>query len=73
MTVLAPGVEEILEKLMRIANGDPALVEQALARAAGEADRPPTLEEVVRYIVDHRTDAASEEKDPPPRDTEPIG
>jgi len=64
MTVLAPGVEEILEKLMRIANGDPALVEQALARAAGELDRPPTLEEVVAYIVTRRKEALPEEAEP---------
>jgi hypothetical protein len=54
MTVLAPGVEEILEKLVRIARGNPALVQEALGRASVQSDRPPTLEQVVDYILTHR-------------------
>lgn len=54
MTVLPPIVEEILEKLVRIARGDPALVQEALGRAATESNRPPTLEQVVDYILEHR-------------------
>ncbi len=54
MTVLAPSVEEILEKLVRIAGGDPELVQEALARASGKGSQPPTLEEVVEYIVRYR-------------------
>lgn len=57
MTVLAPNVEEILEKLVRIARGDPALVQEALGRAATASGRPPTLEEVVDYILEHRKQA----------------
>jgi hypothetical protein len=58
MTVLAPNVEEILEKLVRIAGGDPALVQQALARAGGKAGEPPALEDVVEYIKKHRKPSA---------------
>jgi hypothetical protein len=58
MTVLAPTVEQILEKLVRIARGDPSLVQEALGRAATESDRPPTLEQVVDYILAHRKQTA---------------
>jgi hypothetical protein len=57
MTVLAPSLEEILEKLVRIARGDPSLVQEALGRAATGSDRPPTLEQVVDYILVHRKQA----------------
>jgi hypothetical protein len=58
MTVLAPPVEQILEKLVRIARGDPSLVQEALGRSATESDRPPTLEQVVDYILAHRKQTA---------------
>lgn len=57
MTVLASSVEEILEKLVRIAGGDPALVQEALARASSRPAHPPTLEEIVDYILSHRKQA----------------
>jgi hypothetical protein len=58
MTVLAPPVEQILEKLVRIARGDPSLVQEARGGAATESDRPPTLEQVVDYILAHRKQTA---------------
>ena len=58
MTVLAPSVEEILEKLVRISRGDPALVQEALGRASTSAALPPTLEQVVDYILAHRKQMA---------------
>ena len=54
MTVLAPSVEEILEKLVRIARGDPSLVQEALGRASTDSGLPPTLEQIVDYILAHR-------------------
>lgn len=57
MTVLAPSVEEILDKLVRIARGDPSLVQEALGRASTDSARPPTLEQVVDYILEHRKQA----------------
>ncbi len=58
MTLLTPSVEEIVGKLVRIARGDPTLVEEALGRASGQTDRPPTLEQLVDYIVAHRKPTA---------------
>lgn len=54
MMVLAPHVEHIIEKLVRISDGDPALVQEALGRAAGKTDRPRTLDQIVAYILEHR-------------------
>ncbi len=56
MTVLASGVEEILQKLLYIAGGDPALVQEALAHASRN-NETPKLEEIVDYIEDHRAKA----------------
>ena len=60
MTVLAPSAEEILQKLVRIAYGNPALVQEALANASSESGRVPALEEVVQYILDHRDTPTTE-------------
>jgi hypothetical protein len=54
MTTLASRTEEILEKLVRLAYGDFELVQKALADTAKDAGGVPTLEAVVRYIVEHR-------------------
>jgi ferritin-like metal-binding protein YciE len=59
MTVLNPVVEQILDKLVQIAAGNPALVEQALARASAEPGQVPRLEQVVEYIVARRSRATS--------------
>lgn len=56
MTVLASGVEEILQKLLFIAGGDPALVQNALAHASRN-NETPKLEEIVDYIEAHRAEA----------------
>ena len=57
MMVLAARTEKILERLVRIARGDPALVQEALGRAATDSNQPPTLEAVVDYILQHRKQA----------------
>lgn len=59
MTTLTPIVEQILDKLVQVAGGDPALVEEALANASGDRAQAPTLEQVVHYIVDRRHTRAS--------------
>lgn len=59
MTTLNPTVEQILDKLVQIAGGDPALVEEALANASGDRAQVPTLEQMVHYIVQRRQARAS--------------
>jgi hypothetical protein len=60
MTVLSPTVEQILDKLVQVAGGDPALVEEALAKASGNRAQVPTLEQVVDYIVERRRPSAQQ-------------
>jgi hypothetical protein len=61
MTALASSTEAILEKLMRLANGNLELVQEALAQAAREPGAVPKLEAVVEYIVRHRKQSESPE------------
>lgn len=61
MTTLASSTEEILEKLMRLANGNLEMVQEALAQAARERGGVPKLEAVVEYIVKHRKHPDSRE------------
>lgn len=46
--------EEIMDKLLRLANGDVGLVEEAFSNAATEPGKPPTLDAIVDYIMERR-------------------
>jgi hypothetical protein len=54
MRVMSKKQEGVLQKLIRLANGDSLLVERAI-RNAGTAAKPPTLSEVVSYIKSQTT------------------
>lgn len=45
---------ELIDKLVMIANGDIELVQRAIRQAAGTSEGAD-LQEVVRYIVNHRS------------------
>jgi hypothetical protein len=61
MTTLASSTEAILERLMRLANGNLELVQEALVQAAREPGGVPKLEAVVEYIVKRREHSESPE------------
>ena len=55
MTGITPRAEEILEQLVRLADGDDQLVQRAFVRAAQEAvGQPPSLEAIVEHILKER-------------------
>lgn len=51
MRVMSRAEETLFEELLEIANGDFALVREALEQAEREARKPPTLDSIVRYIM----------------------
>lgn len=44
---------EVRKALIRLADGQVSLVEDAFRHVGGQSQRPAKLEELVRYIVDH--------------------
>lgn len=55
MDVLSSKQREILERLLRLADGDSYLLEMALLRAAGQSDDGiPTIEDLVGAILELR-------------------
>lgn len=61
MTFMTPENRRALSSLTRIA-GHPLFVERAFAELTRQHGRRPTLEEVLRYILDHRADWRREMK-----------
>jgi hypothetical protein len=49
---------EMLDKLVRLANGDALLVEQAIRETSAGEDASK-LEDIVQYIVGHRKDSVA--------------
>ena len=52
MRVMSKIQEQVLQQLVRLAKGDPLLVERAL-RAAGKEKEDATLSDVIAYIKKH--------------------
>ena len=56
MTVMTRKQEELLDQLIGIA-GDPLIVQRALRDLNAELSEPPTLEQLVRRIVELKAEA----------------
>lgn len=58
MRVMTQEQSKMLDKLVRLANGDALLVEQAIRETSAGEDASK-LEDIVRYIVGHRKDSVA--------------
>lgn len=53
MRLMSTEQEQMLKKLVELAEGDVRLVEEAMASAPADADGAPDMEHVIEHILTH--------------------